>query len=117
MLGVNTGDGLDNVLLGSVNAATVYVVSGLGSDGLIMQYCNMIYTNINTGDSLDVIGIYDSNFQDLIVLLGTGVDQLYLGHINVYHLTDLRGEAGGGTLRRLGSNLLTGLTISNLKSV
>jgi hypothetical protein len=116
-LTIDTGDGLDNLLLGSLNAANVNIATGLGSDGVIMQYCNMIDTTVNTGDSLDVVGIYDSNFQDLIVLLGTGVDQLSLGRINVYRLTSLRGEAGSGTLRRIGSNLLTGLTVSNLKTI
>lgn len=116
-LTIDTSDGLDNLLLGSVNAANVEIDTGLGADGVIMKYCNMIYTTIRTGDSLDVVGIYDSNFQDLLVHLGAGIDQLYVGNINTYHVTEFGGQAGGGTLRRIGSSFLTSLSVVNLKTV
>lgn len=116
-LTIDTSDGLDNLLLGSVNAANVEIDTGLGADGVIMKYCNMIYTTIRTGDSLDVVGIYDSNFQDLLVHLGAGIDQLYVGNINTYHVTEFGGQVGGGTLRRIGSNFFTSLSVVNLKTV
>jgi hypothetical protein len=114
---VDTGDGNDNLLLGSITAASATIVSGGGSDGVIVRFCTVTTAVFNTGDAPDVLGIYDSIFNDLTVLLGTGVDQLWFGNVRTLARAALRGEGGNGQWRRLGSNQLRGLLVSNLTSI
>lgn len=117
MLTVNTGDGLDNVLLGSVIAANANINAGAGSDGLIVLFCEMTTATFNTSTALDIVGVYDSIFDDLSVLLGDGADDLWYGNLTTNNSANLQGELQGGTLHRLGTNQVSGETIANLTVV
>ena len=112
-LSINSGGGLDNILLGSVVAANVQIDSGAQSDGVILLYCDLDSVTIETGGDLDIVGCHDSVFDDLDVLLGDTFDELWLGNLTVNTTTQLDGEADGGELHESGTNSLGGLT-SNL---
>jgi hypothetical protein len=113
-LTVDSGDGLDNILIGSVTADTLVFVGGPNSDGLIILFSTFGTATIDTGESPDVVGIYDTIFDDLTVLLGDGFDQLWLGTVTATNTATLDGETDGGELYEPDPNTLNGLTISNL---
>lgn len=117
MLQVDSGDGLDNVLLGSVTAASANISTGTSSDGLIVLFCNIDTATFNTADSLDVVGVYDSTFIDLTILLGSGLDDLWYGNLTTASTASLQGEVDGGKLHRIGASQLQGETLSDLTVV
>jgi hypothetical protein len=117
LLQVDSGDGLDNVLLGSVIATSASILTGTGSDGLIVLFCDITTATFNTSDAPDVVGVYDSIFDDLTILLGSGVDDLWYGNLTTNTSASLQGELNGGKLHRLGTNQVQGETVLNLTVV
>jgi hypothetical protein len=114
---LNTGDGLDNVLLGSVAAANANIDTGASSDGLIVLFCQITTATLNTNSAPDVVGVYDSLFNVLVVLLGDGVDDLWYGNLTTNIAASLQGQTNGGTLHRVGTNQVHGETVLNLTVV
>jgi hypothetical protein len=116
-LTVNSGAGLNNVLLGSVTAAITNLQTGAQSDGVIIMFSDLDDMTLDTSDEIDVVGIYDTVFNNLDVLLGSGLDDFWLGNVTTNGSANLDGQVDGANVHEPTANSFTGRTDTNLTAV
>jgi hypothetical protein len=102
---IDTGAGFDNVGLGAfypspldysgpITARNLRIVTGSGSDGLIVTNTTAVDAWFDTGVARDLAGVYDSTFDNLRVFLADGNDDLYAGGVTANILAELDGGLG-----------------------
>jgi hypothetical protein len=93
---LDTGDGFDNAQIKNVDAQSLQVFMRGGSDGLIVEDCDIADALFDMGSDGDVMGMYAIHADALLVLLGSGDDQLWFGGVSSSLAGTVSGDAEFG---------------------
>lgn len=113
-LRLDTGVGIDNVLLDNISVSVLRVFTGANNDGIIAQNITSSDAIFDTGDSNDEVGLYNSLYTQLLVTLGDGNDSLFAGALTVTNTAKFVGGGGLNTYQDNGGNFYNSLTRVNI---